>query len=397
MKAGNDLARQEPFRIFFPLGLTAAVLAVMLWPAFYAGLLPYYPLHAHARVVILGFVGAFVIGFAGTAFPRLAGVEGLRKLEMPLLLALWTASCAAYLMTRIAWGDAFSLALWLLLVLLAAWRLPRRKDTPPPGFVLVALGVMALLTGLVLLLLDYLLAGERTALLRLCAREWLYLGFPSMVFFGVAPYFFPKVMGCVNRHEFPESRKIPKGWLPRAAAALLTGLTVLAGGYLRARGHALGGWLIAVAFFAYTLSEIPILPATGHWGSVSTGLCLGLLLYLWGLFLMAVGGTWNLPFFHVGMIGGLCLCMMMVSFRVVHGHSGKAGLSMGWLPASLALLILLVTAAALRGSADQVFMTRELLLLLAAITFVCAMAIWILSAGPRLFEVENDQAPPANP
>jgi hypothetical protein len=70
---------------------------------------------------------------------------------------------------------------------------------------------------------------------------------------------------------------------------------------------------------------------------------------------------------------------------------------MGWLPASLALLILLVTAAALRGSADQVFMTRELLLLLAAITFVCAMAIWILSAGPRLFEVENDQAPPANP
>ena len=64
---------EEPYRVFFPLGMLAGIWGVMMWPMLYAGWLNFYPNEAHTRMMIEGFMGAFVVGFIGTAFPRLTG------------------------------------------------------------------------------------------------------------------------------------------------------------------------------------------------------------------------------------------------------------------------------------------------------------------------------------
>ena len=63
----------EPFRLFFPLGILASFLGVLMWPAFFQGWIPFYPLEAHARMMVLGFGACFITGFLGTAGPRLLG------------------------------------------------------------------------------------------------------------------------------------------------------------------------------------------------------------------------------------------------------------------------------------------------------------------------------------
>ena len=73
MKRIWRMVLEEPYRVFFPLGMLAGIWGVLMWPMFYAGWLKFYPGEAHTRMMIGGFMGAFVLGFLGTAFPRLAG------------------------------------------------------------------------------------------------------------------------------------------------------------------------------------------------------------------------------------------------------------------------------------------------------------------------------------
>ena len=92
----------EPFRLFFPLGILAAVAGVMMWPLLYAGHLGFYPGEAHARVMIEGFMGAFVLGFLGTAFPRLTGNATWSRGELALQLLLWLVCVASALTGHVA-------------------------------------------------------------------------------------------------------------------------------------------------------------------------------------------------------------------------------------------------------------------------------------------------------
>jgi len=53
----------EPFRLFFPAAILAAVLGVASWPLHFAGLLANYPGGSHARLMTHGFFGGLILGF----------------------------------------------------------------------------------------------------------------------------------------------------------------------------------------------------------------------------------------------------------------------------------------------------------------------------------------------
>jgi uncharacterized protein involved in response to NO len=61
----------EPFRLFFPAGVLAGLLGVALWPLHFGGYVAFYPGQVHARLMAFGFFGAFILGFLGTALPRM--------------------------------------------------------------------------------------------------------------------------------------------------------------------------------------------------------------------------------------------------------------------------------------------------------------------------------------
>ena len=79
---------EEPFRLFFPIGALLGVLGVSLWPLFYGGVLVTYPSVAHARLMIEGFMASFVIGFLGTAGPRITSAPHFSRNEVVALFTL---------------------------------------------------------------------------------------------------------------------------------------------------------------------------------------------------------------------------------------------------------------------------------------------------------------------
>ena len=78
------------------------------------GLCAIYPAQMHARILVLGFIGSFVLGFLGTAFPRLVGVSGLRLYQLLVLLICLLSSQVLYFLDQIPAADTISLILWTL-------------------------------------------------------------------------------------------------------------------------------------------------------------------------------------------------------------------------------------------------------------------------------------------
>src|SRR6478735_8271833 len=83
----TDLFYKEPFRLFFPIGALLGVLGVALWPLYYTGVVEY-PAILHARLMIEGFMASFIIGFLGTAGPRLTSAPHFARPEVLLLITL---------------------------------------------------------------------------------------------------------------------------------------------------------------------------------------------------------------------------------------------------------------------------------------------------------------------
>lgn len=113
----------EPYRLFFPSGILFSIAGAMLWPLFYHGKLTFHPSINHAHVMIQAFGGAFVIGFLGTAGPRLLTAPRLKPWELIPLFGLHFAGGIFHLRGLTAWADGFFLGALASFMLAFAVRL----------------------------------------------------------------------------------------------------------------------------------------------------------------------------------------------------------------------------------------------------------------------------------
>ena len=126
------LCPAEPFRIFFPLATLLGISGVSLWPLFFTGLHKFYPGVMHSRLMIEGFLAGFVLGFLGTAMPRLLSAPSLRPWELWTLVTLHLAAAGLHIGFQTNAGDAVFLALLLLFSAMLVRRARRRAGLPPP-------------------------------------------------------------------------------------------------------------------------------------------------------------------------------------------------------------------------------------------------------------------------
>src|SRR5215467_7007401 len=113
-KKSVALCFAEPFRIFFPLGLLLGVVGVALWPLFVWHVVTFYPAQAHVRLMIEGLMASFIIGFLGTAGPRLLDASPFAAAETSALFALQIVIAWLQLAQRQTAGDLVFLTLLLL-------------------------------------------------------------------------------------------------------------------------------------------------------------------------------------------------------------------------------------------------------------------------------------------
>ncbi|HEV2097144.1 MAG TPA: NnrS family protein [Chthoniobacterales bacterium] len=376
---------EEPFRIFFPVGMLLAIAGVSLWIFYYGDILASYPGTSHARLMIEGFMASFIIGFLGTAGPRITSTRHFSKLELLALLSLDLFAAGLHFGGSHRAGDAlFSLCLMIFLFVIGK-RFIRREDSPPPNFALVALG---LLNGIIGAMLVALFEDEVYSAAYRGGALLLEQGFLLLPILGVAPFLLPRLLGIARTDDLPESRTLPRGWMSRAAFAAAIGLTIDGTFVIETFGSiTLAAWLRVAAIALYLSTRIP------RRGRSFLGDCLrlGVVAVVLGIVAEAVWPQYRVGAVHIVFITGFSFVVLTVATRVVFGHSGNAHLFGKQLPFFIGVLVLLMFAMLSRYVADLAPKARGVHLVAAASFWIVAALIWTGKVLPkvRFSEIEE--------
>lgn len=383
-----DLHR-EPFRIFFPAATIAGLVGVGLWPALLLGWTENYPGGSHARLMMQGFFGGFVIGFMGTAMPKLVDARPFSAREAFGLLGLFLTHLLTASLGFLAVADAVFIAEIVLLFTLLRRRCHASGSMPPPSFSLVGLGLLSAGIGAAIHL-----AGkwwELSPMAELIARFTGYHAFILLSILGAGGFLLPRFLGLGVRRSYQNSSEESPEWRRAARIARTAGFAILSTYVVEAFGWSrvatTARALIAVAYLAY---EMPVERLRWNWKGVHWLLLTGLLCIPVGMSLAGWFPGARLAFLHVELIGGFALITIGVATRVVFGHTGvreRLDRFHPWLAAA-AVLMLLGLMSRLVG--DLVPAIQNSHYLYAALTWMAGLIVWAVCVLPRVIRADPD-------
>ena len=367
----------EPFRVFFLTGALFGIAAVLLWPMLYAGWLPFHPGASHARLMVECFAGAFVVGFLGTAGPRMLSAPRLTPLEFCALLALHLASGTSHLCARNAWGDALFIAMLASFIAMLAGRmLLHRFDAPPPAMLLAATGLLCGIAGATMWLRP---AWHSSAATYRLAGLLLYQGFLLGPVMGVGSFLLPRLLG--GEFGEPASAEERRSALLRT---LFTAASLLGSFAVEVWVNAESGILLRAATAGFAFAGIPWRRGDGTLARALVWWCAPLLLI--GTAAPVLAYTRHVALDHLLFIGGFGLLCLIVASRVLFGHSGTLASFSGKSRTARWIVALVVIAAFTRASAE--FMPRVLVShhIYAAALWALSVLLWLLWHARRFFK-----------
>jgi len=387
-----ELTAGEPFRLLFLIGLFLGVVGVSLWPLHVWGVLEGYPAIPHQRVMIEGFLSAFVIGFLGTAMPRLLEVPPMRLGQTFGFAGLLLLASGLHLAGRTMAGDGVFL---LMMLCLLAWLIGRfrlRRDLPPPQFAMVGMGMASSLIGA-----GVFLAGAWMPLpvwLYGLGPAFLYQSYLLLPILGIGVVLLPRFMGWSTEGETPDSPSPNPQWTRRAWTAVFWGGLILASFVLEAIGiggplGAAAAILRAVVIGLYILREL-------HGRSIPPGtLPRSFRFAFWtiwlGYLLIACWPQWRTAWLHVVFITGFNILTFVVATRVIFGHGGRSDRFRARLwPVILMSVCLWIAAISRIGGEWLPPAGRMLHFAYAALFWIIGTAIWAVAVLPTIRRADPD-------
>jgi uncharacterized protein involved in response to NO len=372
----------EPYRLFFFSGAVWSIIGVALWPLYYAQQIGFYPSFVHARIMIEAFGAAFVVGFLGTAGPRMATAPKLTPPELIWLFALHQACGISHLTLHMACGDGCFIALLGSLLLCLVIRVVKfRKEAPPPQLLLALTGLICGIIGASLLLSSATLLDPQR--LRL-ANLLLYQGLLLPPVLGIGAFVFPRMLG--GDFGDPKTSAQSRTKLLRAimAAALL-----IISFFLEARGQIIAGYALrALVAAGYLLLEVRW--KTAQAGSLTTGLLWALILGWLGLALAGLFYAQHASVEHLLYIGGFGMLMLIVGSRVLFGHSGDLDgffVKSKWVRFLIFLGVLAAITRATPAWAPSTTVSHHIY---AALTWALLALLWLLWHRRRFVKRDDD-------
>lgn len=386
-----SLCPAEPFRIFFPLATLLGISGVSLWPLFFSGLHKFYPGIMHSRLMIEGFLGGFVIGFLGTAMPKLLSAPPLRARELWPLVLLFLACSGLHIGHQTVAGDLAFAVLLVAFAVSMVRRIHQRTELPPPGFVLVGMGYLTGLAGALLWTAGTLgwVRGEWMLL----GGLWLNQAFVLYLLLGVGTFLLPRFLALPGIVLMDEERTASPGWRRRAAFALAVGGVLLASYWIEIMLAAPQAAAIArgVAVIGFLAVMVPIHRTPAPWKTVPLAVNLALLSVVAGLVFPLFWASQRVAGLHVIFLGGFSLITFTVGTRVVLGHSGFGHLFQGRLPALQIAAAFILIGTILRTVGDFL-PTRNTWLNIASTLWMLAAAVWAWAILPKVRHTDPEDA-----
>lgn len=337
--SGLQWLAAEPFRLFFCVGAVWSIIGASLWPLFYAGKLGFYPAYCHSHVMIEAFGGAFVVGFLGTAGPRMASAPKLTPWELVWLFGLHEACAISHLLLHHNWGETFFVAMLLSLLVSLVYRVVRfREEKIPPQLLLAFVGLACGVAGALLFLIPSTATDAQRMRL---AGLLLYQGFLLAPVLGIGSFLFPRLLGA----DFGVAAA-PRQARFRLVRAIVAAAALVGSFFLESYGAPLAGCLLrGLTFLTYLSMEVPWRRSASGAprGAWIMGLACSLVFAFAGMVLAGVYYPQHISLEHLLYVGGFGLLILVVASRVLFGHSGDLpGFSKpSWVPKVIIFLALL--------------------------------------------------------
>ncbi|HUS34384.1 MAG TPA: NnrS family protein [Verrucomicrobiae bacterium] len=366
------LFAREPFRLFFPLATLAGIIGVLLWPLHLFGVMPTYPGQIHARIMAHGLFAGFILGFLGTAMPRMLGARPLRPIEvLPISLA-YLATTAAYITGSIRLGSALFVTTFFIFASIMSPRLLKRKDLPPPGFILVAMSLLSGVAGAILAALDL---AEKLPTAHALERLLTYQGFVLLPILGIGPFILPRFFGLQSAHDLPESLLPTRAWVRKAALAATAGTLIIASFFIEASGSIRFAYALRFVVTAgYMLLEMPLKTGPGGANVFGAAIRISLIGIVSGFLAVALFPAYRVGLLHLTLVGGFAVITFVVASRVLFGHSGNLGSLKSRNRWFLIAIVLMLFGMATRISGD--FWPKIM-----ASHYIYGALLWIVGVG----------------
>ncbi len=381
----------EPYRIFFPLGMIIGLVGIGHWLFYSLGLRSTYSVYFHSFLQMHVFLGCFVAGFLLTSIPRFSGARHATLPEVLAILLLLLIQLV-FLSTGVWLGAALCYIAFLLSMgcfIVVRFRKEKVREEPTE-FVWIPMGIFHGITGTII----YAAARLRwaPAWMLEVGEEMTELGFIFCVVLGIGGFLAPRLLGrqklLVRPIEGHSLEKISKIRRRRMAVHLMAGLILFVSFWLegleaRVLSFTLRA-LVITAEFVWT-GSLPFPPRTeGAHAKL-----------LWLSIWMVAAGSWVLVFFpdqektmlHIIFIGGFSLMIFSVATVVVLSHAGEAARLHHRIWTLRVVLVAVLSALTCRIIASYFPEQYFSILAHASAFWILAAISWLILAVPKLLTV----------
>lgn len=373
----------EPFRLFFPLGTFYCLLGVGYWPLkiFLPTLLANVPSTFHVFMQIEGFLTAFVLGFLGTAAPRLTQTERLSPPELGIITLSHAACVIAIALNAYGWAQAWFFITLVFFIVRLAGRFLRRKRNPPASFAFLPFAFLSALSG------SLLLAGFYSGINGFPLESYdvgtalVFYSFPLCLFVGVGGFLIRSLLGVAVPLPIASTNAVVPVEAPKntallchgGAAALIVASYVLSATTWRQPFAMLRAGLI----IAEAIIQLGWLRGAFSGKTTVTALQTALTFIVLGVCAQAFAPfEYGIGLSHFLLAGGFGLGTFTIATRVVLSHCGAgAFLQSGYRPFSIAVFAFAL-ACLVRVSADFVPHAYDHHLAYAALAWLVGLFTW---------------------
>lgn len=304
--------QKEPYYYLFNFGIASASVGLLLWLAFFSGLLQSYPIRAHGSMMFFAFLFSFVMGFLMTAVPRMTQSDAASRNEILTALAL----CLLHWVFGLAFMPLYSVAVvGLQLIFLLNFILQRiwkTKKIPFVGFIFLPFAFALAFLG-VIHTLYFAEAGFKTFYI-LCGEAFIL-----NLICGIGARLIPVIRRLPDAVN-PDVKTEKARYSEYAIYALLLNSTYILE-FFEYNQLAYGARAVFILIFA--VYKFKIFHKPTQYTSVALGLQASIVGLFAGYFLLSLNVVAYLPAIHLVYIAGFTLLTIMIASRVSLAHGGK--------------------------------------------------------------------------